>query len=160
MKKTAVLISIVAAFLSGCAGKSIKNQQEIIEKSASEKPGWITKLPKDDENLYFRGIRTYALKLEDGYTDSRMDAVKQMVEFLGQKGITTYESLRTEKDTTVKDRIKMEGVGVIKGGDHGAILIDGLLHQISIAVNLPGAVNPESGIGTAGVTAFGVDIGA
>ena len=112
----------LSIILSGCAIFPFHKAEKpkIIEKSAEQKPIWINKVPKEDSDyFYFRGIRTGARTQEDGLTDAKMNAVKQIVEFLGLKGLTLYENLRETfqrgEEVTIRDKIKFEGLGIVKG---------------------------------------------
>jgi hypothetical protein len=94
-----MMILICACFmLAGCGGKqtSIVGSERVIEKSGST-PKWVNKIPREnDEFFFFRGFKTGALSLEDGLTDARANAIRQVLEMIQAQGLVDYKKARVE----------------------------------------------------------------
>ena len=100
-------------FLSSCA---VFTSNVLIDSTSPEKPTWITKIPKDDEEyFYFRGMETEAEKKEDGIANGRNQAIRQIIELLGEKGFIKYDYIRKKDDVTIEDELRMKGYGIVRG---------------------------------------------
>jgi len=94
------LIPLIAmSILSfGCSASKLDviGSEQIIEKSG-DKPGWVKKIPKEnDEYYFFRGFKTNGLSLEDGLTDARSNAIRQVLEMIQSQGLVDYKKARVE----------------------------------------------------------------
>ena len=93
------VLLLCAGLLSlGCsAGKTnLIGSEKIIEKSG-DKPDWVKKIPREnDEYYFFRGFKTSALTLEDGLTDARSNAIRQVLEMIQSQGLVDYKKARVE----------------------------------------------------------------
>jgi len=87
----------------------------LVEQSCRPKPNWLRKPPEDENILYFLGIATHKLRLEDAEHDAFQDAVRKIVEHLGLKGTLEYERRRTELTTKINDQFKAEGSALVEG---------------------------------------------
>ncbi|HEY4715725.1 MAG TPA: hypothetical protein VII00_01315 [bacterium] len=116
-------IAIITSFAWGCAAtKKAIGEREVIDKSG-DRPDWYTKIPKlKDGKLFFRGSRTRALAYEDGLTDARMDAMRQVGEKIQTIVHTSYEKARVEYGIPQDDK------------DAGRDLEDGIIAQAKAAV--------------------------
>ena len=112
-----LVLLICAGLLSlGCSAGKINpiGSEKIIERSG-DKPEWVKKIPKEsDEYYFFRGFKTSALTLEDGLTDARSNAIRQVLEMIQAQGLVDYKKARVE--TGLADRRE----------DIGSITEDGL----------------------------------
>ncbi len=118
-----VMIAMIAGIFYTCssAPKTI-GDREIIDRSG-DRPDWYTKVPKPkDGKIFFRGARTRALTYEDGLTDARMDAMRQVGEKIQTIIHTSYEKARVEYGIPQDDK------------DAGRDLEDGLIAQAKAAV--------------------------
>ncbi len=97
--------------------------QRTIIKESGNMPDWYTHVPQEKNNmLYFRGIRTRALTMEDGLTDARMDAMRNVAERVQTVVHTSYEKARVEYGIPKDDQ------------DAGRDLEDGIIAQAKAAV--------------------------
>lgn len=115
--------AVVSTFFYACASApKVAGEREIIDRSG-DRPDWYTKIPKSkDGRIYFRGVRTRALTYEDGLTDARMDAMRQVGEKIQTIVHTSYEKARVEYGIPQDDK------------DAGRDLEDGLIAQAKAAV--------------------------
>jgi len=93
-----ILLAITSLLSLACsAGKlNVVGSERIIEKSG-DKPGWVTKIPREnDEYYFFRGFKTSSLSLEDGLTDARLNAIRQVLEMIQSQGLVDYKKARVE----------------------------------------------------------------
>ena len=93
-----LILSCVFILLAGCSGNqfSVIGSERVIEKSG-DTPKWVFKIPKEDEDYYyFRGFKTSALSLEDGLTDARANAIRQVLEMIQAQGLVDYKKARVE----------------------------------------------------------------
>ena len=94
-----LILLIAASILSfGCSASKLDviGSEQIIEKSG-DKPGWVKKIPREnDEHFFFRGFKTNALSLEDGLTDARSNAIRQVLEMIQSQGLVDYKKVRVE----------------------------------------------------------------
>jgi len=93
-----LILILIVVLLAGCAGKqsSVIGSERIVEKSGGT-PKWVNKIPKEDkEYYYFRGFKTGALALEDGLTDARANAIRQVLEMIQAQGLVDYKKARVE----------------------------------------------------------------
>ena len=93
-----LILILIFALLAGCAGQqsSVIGSERIVEKSGGT-PKWVNKIPKEDkEYYYFRGFKTGALALEDGLTDARANAIRQVLEMIQAQGLVDYKKARVE----------------------------------------------------------------
>jgi len=111
-----VTIGMLVIFLiSGCALFSLRPGWKLVERSQKKKPSWVIKEQKaDDKYLYFSGIRTNALRLEDGESDAVKNAARKIVEYFGQEGVILYEKRRTEIETQLLDQVKFKGAAAVR----------------------------------------------
>ena len=96
--RIALILILIFALLAGCAGQqsSVIGSERIVEKSGGT-PKWVNKIPKEDkEYYYFRGFKTGALALEDGLTDARANAIRQVLEMIQAQGLVDYKKARVE----------------------------------------------------------------
>ena len=92
------VLALVSMFSLRCSANrsEVIGSERIIEKS-SDKPKWVKKIPKEDkEYYYFRGFKTGALSLEDGLTDARSNAIRQVLEMIQSQGLVDYKRARVE----------------------------------------------------------------
>ncbi len=112
--KVAIGILFVS-LISGCASFSLRPGWKLIERPQKKKPSWVTKEKKaDDKYLYFSGMRTGSLRLEDGESDAVKNAARKIVEYFGQEGIILYEQKRTEIETELLDQVKFKGAAAVR----------------------------------------------
>jgi len=94
-----LILLIATSILSfGCSASKLNviGSERIIEKSG-DKPGWVKKIPKENDDYYFfRGFKTNALSLEDGLTDARSNAIRQVLEMIQSQGLVDYKKARVE----------------------------------------------------------------
>ena len=93
-----LILSCTFLLLAGCSGKqlSVIGSERVIERSGDD-PKWVYKIPKEDkEYFYFRGFKTGALSLEDGLTDARANAIRQVLEMIQAQGLVDYKKTRVE----------------------------------------------------------------
>ena len=93
-----LILSCTFLLLAGCSGKqlSVIGSERVIERSGDD-PKWVYKIPKEDkEYFYFRGFKTGALSLEDGLTDARANAIRQVLEMIQAQGLVDYKKARVE----------------------------------------------------------------
>jgi len=111
-----VTIGILAvSLISGCAFFSLRPGWKLVERSQKKKPSWVTKEKKaDDKYLYFSGMRTNALRLEDGESDAVKNAARKIVEYFGQEGVILYKQRRTEIETELLDQVKFKGAAAVR----------------------------------------------
>lgn len=98
-RKAVVILALVVAALTGCSSQklSVMGSERIVEKSG-DKPGWIYEIPKENkEFFYFRGFKTSAVSLEDGLTDARANATRQVLEMIQSQGLIDYKKARVER---------------------------------------------------------------
>lgn len=106
---------LFVSLISGCALLSLGPQRKLVERSQKKKPVWVTKEKKaDDKYLYFSGMRTNALRLEDGESDAVKNAARKIVEYFGQEGVILYEQKRTEIETQLLDQVKFKGAAAVR----------------------------------------------
>ena len=97
------LICVVAGVLgsgtlivAGCGPSSaVLGSQTVIERSGGM-PDWATEIPDDDDHMYFRGMRSGAVRLDDGLTDARMHAARQVAESILTDANIDYRRARIE----------------------------------------------------------------
>ncbi len=118
-----VMIAVIAGIFYACSSApKVTGDREIIDRSG-DRPDWYTKVPKPkDGKIFFRGARTRALTYEDGLTDARMDAMRQVGEKIQTIIHTSYEKARVEYGIPQDDK------------DAGRDLEDGLIAQAKAAV--------------------------
>ncbi len=118
-------VAVVAGLVIGCASAPpapTAGQRTVIQESG-KMPDWVTHVPQDTSTmLYFRGFRTRALAYEDGLTDARMDAMRQVAERVQTVVHTSYEKARVEYGIAKDDQ------------DAGRDLEDGIIAQAKAAV--------------------------
>jgi len=121
--KLILMLAVISGLFYACASApKVAGEREIIDRS-EHRPDWYTKVPKPkDGKLYFRGARTRALTYEDGLTDARMDAMRQVGEKIQTIVHTSYEKARVEYGIPQDDK------------DAGRDLEDGLIAQAKAAV--------------------------
>ena len=93
-----ILLAAASVLSLACsAGKlNVIGSERIIDKSG-DKPGWVKKIPREnDEYYFFRGFKTSALSLEDGLTDARSNAIRQVLEMIQSQGLVDYKKARVE----------------------------------------------------------------
>ncbi len=91
-------LTLAVAALAGCSAHKMSalGSERIIEKSG-DKPDWVNKVPKENkEYFFFRGFKTSALSLEDGLTDARSNATRQVLEMIQSQGLVDYKKARVE----------------------------------------------------------------
>ncbi|MBN2290167.1 MAG: hypothetical protein JXQ83_12605 [Candidatus Glassbacteria bacterium] len=91
-------LSVAVIALAGCSGSqmSVIGSERVIDRSG-DAPKWVYKIPKEDkEYYYFRGFKTHALSLEDGLTDARSNAIRQVLEMIQAQGLVDYKKTRVE----------------------------------------------------------------
>jgi hypothetical protein len=121
--KPIFMLAVIAGIFYSCASApKAMGDREIVDRSG-DRPDWYTKIPKaKDGKLFFRGVRTRALTYEDGLTDARMDAMRQVGEKIQTIVHTSYEKARVEYGIPQDDK------------DAGRDLEDGLIAQAKAAV--------------------------
>lgn len=96
---TLVATTVVVAGILACAGcgttGSVLGSQQVIERSG-DMPDWATAIPDDDADMYFRGLRSGAVRLDDGLTDARMHAARQVAESILTDANIDYRRARIE----------------------------------------------------------------
>ena len=118
--KLVVSYILIPLFFTGCFSKQQKIHtamgESIVERSANKRPSWVT-VPKTEDKIYmyFSGVRTSAESFEAGERDATNQAVKKIIDYLGLKGESKYESLRTEESTRIQDSLKLEGKAEVAG---------------------------------------------
>jgi len=94
-----LILLIAMSILSfGCSANKLNviGSERIVEKSG-DRPGWVKKIPgENDEYYFFRGFKTSALSLEDGLTDARSNAIRQVLEMIQSQGLVDYKKARVE----------------------------------------------------------------
>ena len=98
MLRTLILIVLAGVIAAGCSSNKLTSvgSEKIIERSG-DKPNWVKKIPReDDEYFFFRGFKTGALSLEDGLTDARSNATRQVLEMIQAQGLIDYKKARVE----------------------------------------------------------------
>ncbi len=106
---------LVISLISGCALFSLRSGWKLVYRSQKKKPVWVTKEKKaDDKYLYFSGMRTQSLRLEDGESDAVKNAARKIVEYFGQEGVILYEKKRTEIETQLLDQVKFKGAAAVR----------------------------------------------
>lgn len=99
VRKALLMLAIVVVALSGCSAHklAVMGSERIVEKSGS-KPNWVYEIPKENkEYYYFRGFKTSAVSLEDGLTDARANATRQVLEMIQSQGLIDYKKARVER---------------------------------------------------------------
>ncbi len=94
-----ILLVLAFFFSFGCSANKLTSfgSERIIEKSG-DKPEWVNKIPKENREFYFfRGFKTSALSLEDGLTDARSNATRQVLEMIQAQGLVDYKKARIER---------------------------------------------------------------
>lgn len=96
-----VLASFVAAATIGCGGPSNSleklpvGQQQVVESSADERPGWLTQPPEpEDGTRYFSGGETDARDLDNSFRQARAEAWQT----LGESLMGTFSSLLQQSE--------------------------------------------------------------
>ena len=93
------LVILAGLMLAACSGGdrfSVIGSERVIESSGSS-PKWVYRIPKENDDFYFfRGFKTGALSLEDGLTDARSNALRQVVEMIQSEGLVDYKKARVE----------------------------------------------------------------
>jgi hypothetical protein len=91
-------ILIAGVITAGCSSHKLTTVgSERIVESSGDKPGWVKKIPgESDEFYFFRGFKTGALSLEDGLTDARSNATRQVLEMIQARGLIDYKKARVE----------------------------------------------------------------
>lgn len=91
------------SLIAGC-GKPRQPQlgeQFVVEKSAEREPNWMNVRPSDREGrMFFVGAATRKFRVEDAQTDARMNATRQVVEYMGGTGLVDYTSARRDEGFT------------------------------------------------------------
>jgi len=98
LAKSLILLIATSILSFGCSASKLDviGSEQIIEKSG-DKPGWVKKIPREnDEHFFFRGFKTNALSLEDGLTDARSNAIRQVLEMIQSQGLVDYKKVRVE----------------------------------------------------------------
>lgn len=94
-----IIVTICAGLISlGCSANKLTlvGSERVIEANG-DKPDWVKKVPKEDDGYYFfRGFKTGALSLEDGLTDARSNAIRQVLEMIQAQGLVDYKKARVE----------------------------------------------------------------
>jgi len=93
------LFALASFLFFGCSANklSLIGSERVVERSG-DKPSWVKKIPKeDDEYFFFRGFKTGALSLEDGLTDARSNAIRQVLEMIQAQGLVDYKKARVER---------------------------------------------------------------
>ncbi len=95
----ALTLLLAALLAAGCSANKLTviGSERVVEKSG-DRPDWVNKIPKEtDEFYHFRGFKTGALSLEDGLTDARANALRQVLEMIQSQGLVDYKKARVEK---------------------------------------------------------------
>jgi len=120
ISKQFLIVALITGFVIGCASTPTIPPvgQRTVMKESSKMPDWYTHVPAEKNDiLYFRGIKTRALAMEDGLTDARMDAMRNIAERVQTVIHTSYEKARTEYGIPKDDQ------------DAGKNLEDGIVAQ-------------------------------
>ena len=120
LHRASIISVLVLAAVAGCGpgqvNTGITGERTLIEASAEQTPGWVTREPESDNQYhYFRGIRTDAPTLEAAEGDARQNALAGIVQFLGLRVTVDYQRLRTEERTAIEDAIRSVGGADIAG---------------------------------------------
>lgn len=98
-RKSAMFLCLAGVLFAGCSSSSqltVIGSERVIE-SSGKAPGWVYKIPKENKEYYFfRGFKTHALSLEDGLTDARANAIRQVLEMIQSEGLVDYKKARIE----------------------------------------------------------------
>jgi hypothetical protein len=98
MLRTLTLVALAAMLAAGCSSHKLTaiGSERVVERSGG-KPDWTVEIPEEsDEFYYFRGFKTGALSLEDGLTDARSNATRQVLEMIQARGLVDYKKARVE----------------------------------------------------------------
>jgi len=88
----------------------------LVERSAKKRPGWIVRPPQSDEGLFSVGIATGAASLDEGRTAAALDAVEDVVFYLGLRASARYEQRRTHLTNEILSLIETSGSAEVTGG--------------------------------------------
>ena len=87
-----------------------------VERSRSEPPRWVSRVPEADENyLYFVGRASGAKSLEDAESDAAANALAQIVTAIGVQATLSYDRLRREAGLLLQDRLTVLGEARVTG---------------------------------------------
>ncbi len=101
----------------GCAtGGTRATGDRFVERSARQRPGWITQLPQEEGYFFATGIATGAASLEEGKAAGVQAAVQDVVTYLGIRAQVYYKETRTELTTRLVNRITSEGFAQVAKG--------------------------------------------
>ncbi|MFH1068687.1 MAG: hypothetical protein V1794_03605 [Candidatus Glassbacteria bacterium] len=94
-----IIVALCATLTAiGCSANKLGlvGSERVVETNG-DKPGWVKKVPgENDEYYFFRGFKTGALSLEDGLTDARSNAIRQVLEMIQAQGLVDYKKARVE----------------------------------------------------------------
>lgn len=94
-----IIVALCATLAAiGCSANKLElvGSERVVETNG-DKPGWVKKVPgENDEYYFFRGFKTGALSLEDGLTDARSNAIRQVLEMIQAQGLVDYKKARVE----------------------------------------------------------------
>jgi len=94
-----IIVALCATLAAiGCSANKLGlvGSERVVETSG-DKPGWVKRVPgENDEYYFFRGFKTGALSLEDGLTDARSNAIRQVLEMIQAQGLVDYKKARVE----------------------------------------------------------------
>ncbi len=98
MFRILITVMIAGVIATGCSRQqlSVIGSERMVESSGN-KPDWVRKIPgESDEFYFFRGFKTGSLSLEDGLTDARSNAIRQVLEMIQAQGLVDYKKARVE----------------------------------------------------------------
>ncbi len=98
-RKMITVLALAVIALAGCSAQkmTMMGSERTIEKSG-DKPDWVYEIPKENkEYFFFRGFKTGAVSLEDGLTDARSNATRQVLEMIQSQGLVDYKKARVER---------------------------------------------------------------
>jgi len=106
-----VFILLIAIIIQmSCASPT----QIIRETSSSGKPKWIETPPRENETLYFVGIKTSAETLEEGRNAALKDAMSKISDFMGCKIESLFKDYISEIEQKQMQQIKSTSSSTVK----------------------------------------------
>ena len=110
----AALLLLFVNLIPAAAGAA--HPKVSVERSRSEPPRWISRVPEADENyLYFVGRASGAKSLEDAESDAAANALSQIVTTIGVQATLSYDRLRREAGLLLQDRLTVLGEAQVTG---------------------------------------------
>jgi len=109
--RTCLIFLLVMMLHLSCATPT----QIIRERSSSVKPEWIESQPKDNEALYFIGIKTAAETLEDGMKAAIRNAMSNISDYMGIKIESVFEDYISEVEQKLMHQIKSKSSATVRG---------------------------------------------